>query len=349
MPFSFVYKGVFVGMLPTCKVEFENDGCGTTNTYRGAKLILGETLCMKDELKNKGNFDKNKNAEYEINNIRKNIGSGTKNDENNDTKKDIKGSTKKDTDNNTKDSTLKDTDNNTKDSTLKDTDNDTKGSAKNDTNNDINEIFDIDKSVGRILRTDRGNVLVLNIFGEIEGHENLPGTSKATSYEKLLPVLVNAEGCQGIAGIMLLINTLGGDVEGGLAISETVASLSKPSVSLVLGGSHSIGVPLAASCDVSFIVPTATVLIHPIRVSNIVLGVKQNFDYIERMQDRIIDFTCSHSKITREDFKRLMFNTGELTKDVGTVLVGEAAVKAGVIDMTGGISQALKKLYDLIN
>jgi ATP-dependent protease ClpP protease subunit len=262
-----------------------------------AKLILGETLCMKDELKNKGNFDKNKNAEYEINNIRKNIGSGTKNDENNDTK----------------------------------------------------EIFDIDKSVGRILKTDRGNVLVLNIFGEIEGHENLPGTSKATSYEKLLPVLVNAESCQGIDGIMLLINTLGGDVEGGLAISETVASLSKPSVSLVLGGSHSIGVPLAASCDVSFIVPTATVLIHPIRVSNIVLGVKQNFDYIERMQDRIIDFTCSHSKITGGDFKRLMFNTGELTKDVGTVLVGEAAVKAGVIDMTGGTSQALKKLYDLIN
>lgn len=194
-----------------------------------------------------------------------------------------------------------------------------------------------------------GFILLCGVYGEIEGHEKLPSSVKSTSYEDILPVIAQAEVCPDIKGMLILINTVGGDVESGLAISEMFASLSKPVVTLVLGGGHSIGVPLATASDVSFIVPTATMVVHPIRTSSAVLGVKQNFEYIEKMQQRIIDFTVSHSKIGRDEFERYMFNTTELTKDIGSVLVGEQAVKAGIIDQVGGMADAIKRLYDLIN
>lgn len=190
---------------------------------------------------------------------------------------------------------------------------------------------------------------LLNIIGEIEGHENLGNNSKTTKYEHILPQLAAVEDSQDIDGVLVLLNTVGGDVEAGLAIAEMIASLSKPKVCLVLGGGHSIGVPLAVSGDVTFIVPSATMVIHPIRVSGMVLGVKQNYEYIERMQDRIIEFTVNHSSIKEGELRDIMFNTTELTKDIGSMIVGEQAVKKGIIDRVGGINSALSCLYDLIN
>ena len=200
----------------------------------------------------------------------------------------------------------------------------------------------MDDNIGRY-------ILLCGIYGEIEGHDRLPSSVKSTQYEKLLPVFAQTENCRDISGIMVLLNTVGGDVESGLAISELIAGLSKPTVSLVLGGGHSIGVPLAVAGDATFIVPTATMIVHPIRVNSAVLGVKQNFEYIEKMQDRIIDFTVAHSQISEAELKKLMFNTHELTRDIGSVLVGEQAVRAGIADHVGGIADALKELYDLIN
>ncbi|MBP3326429.1 MAG: ATP-dependent Clp protease proteolytic subunit [Coprococcus sp.] len=193
------------------------------------------------------------------------------------------------------------------------------------------------------------NILLMSIIGEVEGHENLPDNTKSTKYEHILPELAIAEDDESIKGVLVLLNTVGGDVEAGLAIAEMLSSLSKPVVTLVLGGSHSIGVPLAVSGDVSYIVPTATMVVHPIRMNGTVLGVKQNYEYIERMQDRIIKFTSSHSDIEEEKLRRIMFNTTELSKDIGSVLVGIEAVNAGIIDKVGGIDKALSNLYDLIN
>lgn len=193
------------------------------------------------------------------------------------------------------------------------------------------------------------NILLLNIIGEIEGHVCLPSSTKTSKYEHILPELAIASDDESIKGVLVLLNTVGGDVEAGLAIAEMLASMGKPVVTLVLGGSHSIGVPLAASGDASFIVPTATMVIHPLRINDTVLGVKQNYEYIERMQDRIIKFTSKHSEIDEKTLRKIMFNTKELTKDIGSVLVGEDAVRFGIIDSVGGISDALNKLYDLIN
>lgn len=190
---------------------------------------------------------------------------------------------------------------------------------------------------------------LISVIGEIEGHDNLGSSSKTTKYEHILPQLAAIEDSENIDGVLILLNTVGGDVEAGLAIAEMIASLSKPTVSLVLGGSHSIGVPLAVSGDVSFIVPTATMVVHPLRVSDTVLGVRQNYEYIERMQDRIIQFTSCHSKIDEDSLRSIMFNTQELSKDIGSVLVGKEAVKCGIIDRIGGVSDALNILYDLIN
>ena len=195
----------------------------------------------------------------------------------------------------------------------------------------------------------RQKIHLLNIIGEIEGHETLGSNTKTTKYEHILPQLAAVEDNENIDGLMVLLNTVGGDVEAGLAIAEMIASLSKPKVCLVLGGGHSIGVPLAVSGDVSYIVPTATMVVHPIRFNDTVLGVKQDFDYIQRMQDRIIDFTSNHSSVSEDDFKALMFNTTELAKDIGTMLVGAVAVEKGIIDRVGGINSALNCLYDLIN
>lgn len=190
---------------------------------------------------------------------------------------------------------------------------------------------------------------LLNIIGEIEGHQCLGAGTKTTKYEHVLPELAKVEEDNQIDGLLVLLNTVGGDVEAGLAIAEMIASLSVPTVTLLLGGGHSIGVPLSVCGKHSFIVPTATMVVHPIRMNGTVLGVKHDYEYIDKMQDRIISFTCAHSSISQEELKRLMFNTKELAKDVGSVLVGPEAVKAGLIDEVGGIHEAFCCLYGLIN
>ncbi|MGN0334146.1 MAG: ClpP family protease [Lachnospiraceae bacterium] len=189
---------------------------------------------------------------------------------------------------------------------------------------------------------------LLTIIGEIEGHELASSTSKTTKYEHVIPALAQIEDDKSIEGLLVLINTIGGDVESGLAIAEMIASLSKPTVSLVLGGSHSIGVPLAVSTDYSFIVPTGTMLIHPVRMSGMVIGAPQTYEYFQRMQDRIAGFIEEHSHATKESIEEMMFDTGYMTKDLGTILVGQEAVDAGIISEVGGIKEALRKLYRMI-
>lgn len=189
---------------------------------------------------------------------------------------------------------------------------------------------------------------LLNIIGEIEGHECLPSNSKTTKYEHVIPQLAALEDSRKIQGLLVLINTVGGDVESGLAIAEMIASLSKPTVTLVLGGSHSIGVPLAVSTDYSFIVPTGTMMIHPVRMNGLIIGVAQTFDYFQKIQDRISGFITAHSRISEQRLLKLMLETGELTKDVGSVLVGRQAVEEGVINEVGGIQEAFAKLREMI-
>ena len=192
------------------------------------------------------------------------------------------------------------------------------------------------------------HIRILTIIGEVEGHENLGSNSKTTKYEHVIPLLAAAEEDNDVHGLLVLINTVGGDVESGLAIAEMIASLSKPVVSLVLGGSHSIGVPLAVSADYSFIVPTGTMMIHPVRMTGLIIGVSQTFDYFKRIQDRIVSFVVSHSQIRKERLTELMLETGELTKDVGSILVGEQAVREGLINEAGGIQDAFRKLHELM-
>ena len=192
------------------------------------------------------------------------------------------------------------------------------------------------------------HIRILTIIGEVEGHENLGNNSKTTKYEHVIPLLAAAEEDRNVHGLLLLINTVGGDVESGLAIAEMIASLSKPVVSLVLGGSHSIGVPLAVSADYSYIVPTGTMLVHPVRMTGLIIGVAQTFDYFKRIQERIVSFVTAHSHISKERLTELMLETGELTKDVGSVLVGEQAVKEGLIYEVGGVREAFRKLHELM-
>lgn len=192
------------------------------------------------------------------------------------------------------------------------------------------------------------HIRILTIIGEVEGHENLGNNSKTTKYEHVIPLLAAAEEDNDVHGLLVLINTVGGDVESGLAIAEMIASLSKPVVSLVLGGSHSIGVPLAVSADYSFIVPTGTMMIHPVRMTGLIIGVSQTFDYFKRIQDRIVSFVVSHSQIRKERLTELMLEIGELTKDVGSILVGEQAVREGLINEAGGIQDAFRKLHELM-
>ncbi len=193
------------------------------------------------------------------------------------------------------------------------------------------------------------NIHLLTIIGEVEGHENLSNNSKTTKYEHILPQLAAIEDSCEIQGVLVLLNTMGGDVEAGLAIAEMLASLSKPTVSLVLGGSHSIGVPIAVSTDYSFIVPTGTMVIHPVRMNGMVIGVPQTFDYFKQIQDRITGFVCSHCNITQEKLESLMMETGFLTKDIGTILVGGQTVEQGIIDEVGGIDKAIDKLHQMID
>ncbi|MCM3738993.1 ATP-dependent Clp protease proteolytic subunit [Oceanobacillus luteolus] len=192
------------------------------------------------------------------------------------------------------------------------------------------------------------NIHVLTIIGQVEGHMQLPPQNKTTKYEHLLPQLVAIEQNPKIEGLIVLLNTVGGDVEAGLALSEMIASLSKPTVSVVLGGGHSIGVPIAVATNYSFIVPTATMTIHPVRLTGLVIGVPQTFEYLDKMQDRVIQFVINHSKIEEETFKELMFAKGNLTRDIGTNVIGKEAVSHGLIDEVGGIKEALAKINELI-
>lgn len=187
-------------------------------------------------------------------------------------------------------------------------------------------------------------ILLMTIIGEIEGHENVPDQHKTTRYDHILPMLAAFEDNAAFDGMLILLNTQGGDVDAGLAIAEMIASLSKPTVSLVLGGSHSIGVPLAVSTDHSFIVPTGTMLIHPVRMGGTVIGAPQSFDYFKRIQDRITGFVSGHSKVSKEELEKMMLESGELTKDLGTLLTGREAVEKGLIDDVGGIRDALDYL-----
>ena len=192
------------------------------------------------------------------------------------------------------------------------------------------------------------HIQLLTIIGEVEGHECLPNNSKTTKYEHILPKLAVIEDSRETDGLLILLNTVGGDVEAGLAIAEMIASLSKPTVSLVLGGGHSIGVPMAVSADYSFIVPSATMVIHPVRSNGMFIGVMQTYRNMEKIQDRITRFIADHSNMKRKQIEELMLDTSQLVKDVGTMLEGEEAVREGLIDETGGIRQAMEKLYELI-
>ena len=196
---------------------------------------------------------------------------------------------------------------------------------------------------------DRHRIKLLTIIGEIEGHEAVAGNTKATKYEHLLPMLAEVEDSEEIEGVLILLNTMGGDVEAGLSIAEMIASLSKPTVSLVLGGSHSIGGPLALSAKYSFIVPSGTMIIHPVRSNGMFIGVEQSLRNMIRTQDRITRFLSQHSHMTQERIEELMLNPTELVKDVGTLLEGEEAVKEGLIDEVGGMSEALNKLHEMID
>ncbi len=198
------------------------------------------------------------------------------------------------------------------------------------------------------IRTQRGTIHTLTIVGQIEGHQILPPTSKSTKYEHVMPLLATIEESDEVDGLLILLNTVGGDIEAGLAIAELISSMKKPTVSLVLGGGHSIGVPLAVSAKASFIAPSAAMTIHPVRLNGLVIGVPQTFNYFERIQERIIQFVTRNSHIKRSDFTALMLQTGELAADIGSVIYGEEAVSIGLVDHIGGLSDALECLHAMM-
>ena len=195
---------------------------------------------------------------------------------------------------------------------------------------------------------DKGNIYTLTIIGQVEGHQVLPETAKTTKYEHVLPLLAGIEESDEIEGLLLLLNTVGGDIEAGLAIAEMIAGMKKPTVSLVLGGGHSIGIPLAVCTKKSFITPTASMTVHPVRMTGLVVGAPQTFRYFQRIQEQIADFVTANSGISRKQFERYMMATGEMATDVGTILYGKEAVSSGLIDHLGGLSDALKALHTMI-
>ena len=198
------------------------------------------------------------------------------------------------------------------------------------------------------IKNSNGNIHCLTIVGQVEGHMLLPPQNKTTKYEHVIPLLVSIEEDERVDGLIVLLNTVGGDVEAGLAIAEMISSMSKPTVSLVLGGGHSIGVPLAVSAKRSFIVPSATMTIHPIRMNGLIIGVPQTYEYLNKMQDRIVNFVTKNSHIPKETFEELMMKTGEMANDVGCIISGGDAGGYGLIDEEGGIQNALQCLYDMI-
>lgn len=193
------------------------------------------------------------------------------------------------------------------------------------------------------------NIHCLTIIGQIEGHQILPENTKTTKYEHVIPQIAAIEESREIDGLLILLNTVGGDIEAGLAIAELIAGMKKPTVSLVLGGGHSIGVPLAVCAKKSFIVPTASMTIHPVRISGTVIGAPQTYDYFQRIQDQITEFVCKNSKVSQEDFTKAMLSTDELAQDVGSVVYGSQAVSMGLIDRLGGLSDALSCLHGMID
>lgn len=197
-------------------------------------------------------------------------------------------------------------------------------------------------------KIDKPSIKALMISGQIEGHTTLPEGVKATKYEEIIPKILALEEDNSVSGVLILLNTVGGDVEAGLAIAEAISGMSKPTVSLVLGGGHSIGIPLAVSASYSFIAHTASMVIHPVRMNGVVLGVHQAFDYLTRMQDRINSFIVTHSDIEKEELRRLMLNTTEMSCDIGSILYGSEAVEAGIINSVGSISDALKMLKNMV-
>jgi ATP-dependent protease ClpP protease subunit len=200
-----------------------------------------------------------------------------------------------------------------------------------------------------ITKSDKGNIYTLTIIGQVEGHQVLPETAKTTKYEHVLPLLAGIEESDEIDGLLLLLNTVGGDIEAGLAIAEMIAGMKKPTVSLVLGGGHSIGIPLAVCTKKSFITPTASMTVHPVRMTGIVVGAPQTFRYFQRIQEQIADFVTANSGISREKFENYMMATGEMATDVGTILYGKEAVNSGLIDHLGGLSDALAALHQMID
>lgn len=200
-----------------------------------------------------------------------------------------------------------------------------------------------------ITRSSKGNIYTLTIIGQVEGHQVLPETAKTTKYEHVLPLLAGIEESDEIDGLLLLLNTVGGDIEAGLAIAEMIAGMKKPTVSLVLGGGHSIGIPLAVCTKKSFITPTASMTVHPVRMTGLVVGAPQTFRYFQRIQEQIADFVTANSGISREQFERYMMATGEMATDVGTILYGKEAVASGLIDRLGTLNDALSALHKMID
>ncbi len=211
-----------------------------------------------------------------------------------------------------------------------------------------NHTIDAIKELGQIsVPETKSNIHCITIVGQVEGHMVMPPQNKTTKYEHIIPQLVALEQNSEVEGIILILNTVGGDVEAGLAIAEMIVSMSKPTVSIVLGGGHSIGVPIAVASDYSFIAETATMTIHPIRLTGLVIGVPQTYEYLDKMQDRVVRFVTAHSNISEERFRELMFRTGELARDIGTILVGKDAVEVGLIDEVGGLAKAVAKVREI--
>lgn len=213
-------------------------------------------------------------------------------------------------------------------------------------NQDVEQIKELGSD---FTKSGKGNIYTLTIIGQVEGHQVLPETAKTTKYEHVLPLLAGIEESDEIEGLLLLLNTVGGDIEAGLAIAEMIAGMKKPTVSLVLGGGHSIGIPLAVCTKKSFITPTASMTVHPVRMTGLVVGAPQTFRYFQRIQEQIADFVTANSGISKKQFERYMMATGEMATDVGTILYGKEAVSSGLIDHLGGLSDALNELHAMID
>ena len=221
-------------------------------------------------------------------------------------------------------------------------------SEKNNADMKKQEVDQIVELGSDITRSDKGNIYTLTIIGQVEGHQVAPETVKTTKYEHVLPLLAGIEESDDIDGLLLLLNTVGGDIEAGLAIAEMIAGMKKPTVSLVLGGGHSIGIPLAVCTKKSFITPTASMTVHPVRMTGLVVGAPQTFRYFQRIQEQIAEFVTANSQITKKDYEHYMMATGEMATEVGTILYGSEAVESGLIDHLGGLNDALNALHKMI-